>query len=253
MVIGLKAFDKYPRLFRSWQACFARLGRWYSTFRNMPLTFPIPQCLSALVLAAAVLVTPALAASHAEGFAKDVTGGGQVAAVRPATPAALQKALCASFDPRGNCTDDTPRVIALDHTFDFRGSVVSDGSATVTEAGCMANACPQGGGQWAIDGANHFCQSKPPATVTYDKAGVAAFEDRFEQDPYRHRGSCRYPGHGVGHRQRLSGDDYRPRDASVLEAFKTYRQYLVAPQPADIARIAVRRDAGAGHLDLASH
>ncbi|WP_069787442.1 pectate lyase family protein [Pseudomonas salomonii] len=417
----------------------------------MPLTLPSPQCLSALVLAAAALVAqPALAASHAEGFAKDVTGGGQIAAVRPSTPAELKTALCASFDTRGNCTDDTPRVIALDHTFDFRGSVVSDGSAQVTEAGCIANACAHGGGQWAIDGANHFCQSKPPATVTYDKAGLQRLKigsnktllgvgahagiqgmglfigsgahnvivrnltlsdinprvvwggdaltlddadgvwidhDTFTRigrqmivtgwgsathvtissnefdgrtpysatcdghhywvwlflghhdtltllNNYVHDTSGRAPHSGgmgnaevraqlvnnlfvhltyqgavmsrtassyllvegndfedvshplfndtqqpgsayalftplppsaddtcqaalgrpcVANRQRLSGDDYRPQDASVLEAFKAYRQYLVAPQPADIARTGVLRDAGAGHLPSGNH
>ena len=133
----------------------------------------LARCLSASVLSVSLLITqPSLAASHPVGFAKAVTGGGEAAAMHPASAEELKKALCASFDTRGNCTDDTPRVIALDHIFDFRGSVVSDGSAQVTEAGCMANACPHGGGQWAIDGANHFCQSKPPATVTYDKAGL---------------------------------------------------------------------------------
>ncbi len=67
--------------------------------------------------------------------------------MHPATPDELKKALCASFDKHGNCTDDKPRVTALDHTFDFRGSVVSNGNAQVTEAGCMANACPHDGGQ----------------------------------------------------------------------------------------------------------
>jgi len=106
------------------------------TFRN-----PFVQCLSASVLYAFVLI-PQLsqAANHPEGFAKGGTGGGEAVAVHPATPTELKNALCARFDTRGNCTDDTPRVIALDHTFDFRGSVVSDGSAQVTEAGCMANA-----------------------------------------------------------------------------------------------------------------
>ncbi|AZE89215.1 pectate lyase [Pseudomonas orientalis] len=410
------------------------------------MTLPIQPFLSALVLSTAVLVAqPSLAASHAEGFAKDVTGGGPLAAVHPATPAELKKALCARFDTRGNCTDDTPRVIALDHRFDFRGSVVSDGSAQVTEAGCMANACPHGGGQWAIDGANHFCQSRPPATVTYDKAGlqrlkigsnktllgvgahagiqgmglfigsgahnvivrnlvlsdinprvvwggdaltlddadgvwidhntfarigrqmivtgwgsathVTISNNEFDgRTPYSatcdghhywvwlflghhdtltllnnyvhdtsgrapHSGGMgnaevrgqlvnnvfahltyqgaimsrtassyllaegndfedvshplfndtRQPGRAyalftplppspddacqaalgrpcIANRQRQSGDDYRPQDAAALEAFKAYRQYLVAPQPADIARIEVLRDAGAGHL-----
>ncbi|KTC63406.1 pectate lyase [Pseudomonas fluorescens ABAC62] len=397
-----------------------------------------------------LLVQPAVAASHADGFAKAVTGGGDATAVRPDTLAALKKALCASYDSRGNCTDDTPRVIALDHTFDFRGSVASDGSAQVTEMGCMANACPRGGGQWAIDGANHFCESKPPATVTYDKAGLQRlkigsnktllgvsaragiqgmglfigsgahnvivrnltlsdinprvvwggdaltlddadgvwidhntfarigrqmivtgwgsathvtisnneFDGRTRYSAtcdghhywvwlflghhdtltllnnYVHDTSGRAPHAGgmgnaqvraqlvnnvfahqtyqgaimsrtassyllvegnsfeevshplfndtqqpgrayalfapsapsadntcsaalgrtcVANQQHLSGDDYRPQDADVLEAFKDYREYLVAPQPADIARIQVLRDAGAGHLSSAGH
>ncbi|MCR8932236.1 pectate lyase [Pseudomonas sp. A4] len=112
------------------------------------------------------------AADRPEGFAKAVTGAGAAGVVHPATLAELKNALCADYDHNGNCADDTPRIIAIDHTFDFRGSVISNGSAQVTETGCMANACPHGGGQWAIDGANHFCQSKPPATVTYDKAGL---------------------------------------------------------------------------------
>ncbi len=57
----------------------------------------------------------------------------------------------------------------------------------------------------------------------------------------------------VANQQHLSGDDYRPQDASVLEAFKQYREYLIAPQPAGIARIEVPRDAGAGHANTGSH
>ncbi|WPN95918.1 pectate lyase [Pseudomonas sp. MUP55] len=131
------------------------------------------RCLSASILCAA-LISPlcAWADNRPVGFAKGVTGGGNATVVHPATPDELKTALCATYDRRGQCTDETPRVIALDRTFDFRGSVISNGSAQVTEAGCMANACPKGGGQWAIDGANHFCQSRPPATVTYDKAGL---------------------------------------------------------------------------------
>jgi len=139
----------------------------------LKLSTCLVRCLSASILCA-VLIPPqcALADAHPVGFAKGVTGGGNAFIVRPATPDELKTALCATYDTRGQCTDDTPRVIALDHMFDFRGSVITDGSAQVTEAGCMANACPHGGGQWAINGANHFCQSRPPATVTYDKAGL---------------------------------------------------------------------------------
>ncbi|MCD5992460.1 pectate lyase [Pseudomonas sp. CDFA 602] len=122
----------------------------------------------------ALLLVPQFshAANQPDGFATGVTGGGSATVVHPATLDDLKKALCDAYDQRGNCTDDTPRVIELDHTFDFRGSVMSNGSASTTEAGCMANPCPQGGGQWALNGANNFCQSKPPATVTYDNAGL---------------------------------------------------------------------------------
>ncbi len=112
------------------------------------------------------------AADRPDGFAKDVTGGGSAQIVHPSSLDDLRKALCDSFDKGGNCTDVTPRVIGLDHTFDFRGSLVSNGSATTEVTGCMANACPKGGGQWAINGANGFCQSKPPVQVTYDNAGL---------------------------------------------------------------------------------
>lgn len=127
-----------------------------------------------LAIFCALVLIPQLsqAADLPDGFAKAVTGGGNASVVHPATLQELKNALCAAYEKNGNCIDDTPRVIALDHAFDFRGSVVSNGSAQVTETGCMANACPQGGGQWAINGANGFCQSKLPATVTYDRAGL---------------------------------------------------------------------------------
>ncbi|WP_024647319.1 right-handed parallel beta-helix repeat-containing protein [Pseudomonas syringae] len=112
------------------------------------------------------------AADVPEGFAKGVTGGGSAAAVHPATLDELRSALCASYDSRGACTDDTSRVIVLDHLFDFRGSLVSSGSAETTEPGCVVKPCPQGGEQLALNGANNFCQSRPPVRVTYDNAGL---------------------------------------------------------------------------------
>ncbi|UZJ62798.1 pectate lyase [Pseudomonas sp. KU26590] len=114
----------------------------------------------------------AQAADLPDGFAQGVTGGGAVAAVHPRTPDELKSALCSSFDRKGQCTDVTPRVIVLDHVFDFRGSVSVNGSSTTTETGCMVTACPKGGGQWAINGANSFCATRPPAQVTYDNAGL---------------------------------------------------------------------------------
>lgn len=48
--------------------------------------------------------------------------------------------------------------------------LIFNGSAQTRETGCLANACPQGGGQWAINGADGFCQSKPPLEVRDDNA-----------------------------------------------------------------------------------
>ncbi|QVX16886.1 pectate lyase [Pseudomonas congelans] len=112
------------------------------------------------------------AADMPEGFAKGVTGGGSAAAVHPSTLDELRSALCASHDSHGACTDDTPRVIVLDHTFDFRASVIANGNTTTTEPGCVVKPCPQGGEQLALNGANDFCQSRPRVMVTYDNAGL---------------------------------------------------------------------------------
>ncbi|HIE9049242.1 pectate lyase [Rouxiella badensis] len=129
---------------------------------------------AALLLQALSWLTPAV--SHAtdvpDGFAKGVTGGGSAASVKPTTTDELKSALCAAYDKQGNCTDDSPRVIVLDRTFDFRGTVVLHGKATTTELGCMAHVCPRGGGQWALNGANQFCHAKAPLSVTYDNAGL---------------------------------------------------------------------------------
>lgn len=112
------------------------------------------------------------AADRPQGFAKDVTGGGSATAVHPATLDDLRSALCASYNSRGACIDDAPRVVVLDHLFDFRGSVVSNGRAETTELGCIVKPCPHGGEQLALNGANGFCQSRPPIMVTYDNAGL---------------------------------------------------------------------------------
>ena len=106
------------------------------------------------------------------GFARGISGGGNAALVNPTTLADLRNALCATYDKQGNCTDDTYRVIRIDHTFDFRGTVMQHGKATTTETGCMANICPRGGGQWALNGANNFCHEKPAVRVSYDNAGL---------------------------------------------------------------------------------
>ncbi|WP_282371787.1 polysaccharide lyase family 1 protein [Pseudomonas sp. PS02290] len=120
------------------------------------------------------LLTPVIcfSAEIPVGFASGVTGGGSAPAVHPRTVDELRTALCATTDSHGACTDTAPRVISLDRAFDFRGTVLSDGSPDVTETGCMANVCTNGSGQWGIDGVTHFCQSRPKTTITYDKAGL---------------------------------------------------------------------------------
>jgi len=54
----------------------------------------------------------------------------------------------------------------------------------------------------------------------------------------------------VNNLQTLSGDDYRPQDIPVLETFRNYRQYLVSPMPAEVAKRQVPREAGAGRPEL---
>lgn len=56
----------------------------------------------------------------------------------------------------------------------------------------------------------------------------------------------------VANQQQMSGDDYRPQDTSVLEAFRDYRQFLVVPVSAQEARGQVMRDAGVGKVDVGS-
>ncbi|KPY80889.1 polysaccharide lyase family 1 protein [Pseudomonas syringae pv. tagetis] len=129
------------------------------------------QCVAALFLMCS-LEQHLQAAEAPEGFAKGVTGGGAATAVHPSTLDELRSALCASRDSRGACTDETPRVIVLDHVFDFRRSVVVSGSTETTEPGCVVKPCPHGGEQFALNGANNFCQSRPPVMVTYDNAGL---------------------------------------------------------------------------------
>ncbi|CAN8097987.1 unnamed protein product [Discula destructiva] len=96
----------------------------------------------------------------APGFASTVTGGGDAAAVTPASIAELTKYLA----------DDQPRVIVLTKTFDY-----SDSEGTKTSSGCS----PWGtatGCQTAID-ANSWCENYEPdaptvSSITYNAAGV---------------------------------------------------------------------------------
>lgn len=95
----------------------------------------------------------------AEGFAKGVTGGGDAAEVFPKSNAELVNYL----------KDDTPRVIVLDHTFDFTG----------TEGRTKATGCaPFGTGkgcQTAInknDWCTNYQKTAPKVPVDYDNAGL---------------------------------------------------------------------------------
>ncbi|MFH7416758.1 pectate lyase, partial [Pseudomonas syringae pv. tagetis] len=42
----------------------------------------------------------------------------------------------------------------------------------------------------------------------------------------------------------------RPQDASVLNAIREYRQFLLVPKPPEQARVQVPRDAGVGKIDV---
>ncbi|KAF2495774.1 putative pectin lyase [Lophium mytilinum] len=93
------------------------------------------------------------------GFAVGTTGGGSATPQYPADIAQLTAWL----------TDNVPRVIVLDRTYDYAGS-----EGTVTGAGCRpsSNTCPGHGGQDAIN-ANNWCdESYPKISVTYDKAAT---------------------------------------------------------------------------------
>lgn len=113
----------------------------------------------AFLLLLASTVTALRVVGAAEGFAKGVTGGGNVAEVFPKSNAELVSYL----------GDSTPRVIVLDREFNFIGS---EGRTTAT--GCA----PFGTGascQTAIN-ANNWCtnyqKNAPKVQVNYDNAGL---------------------------------------------------------------------------------
>ncbi|KAF5026452.1 hypothetical protein F66182_1439 [Fusarium sp. NRRL 66182] len=92
----------------------------------------------------------------AQGFAQGVTGGGNAAAVTPKNIKELVTYL----------TDNKPRVIVLDRTYDFIGS-----EGTVREKGCAPWKIGAGC-QTAINAANNWCGNNPKVDVVYDKAGT---------------------------------------------------------------------------------
>lgn len=117
----------------------------------------------ALLLGALYASNTALAqvVGAASGFASGVTGGGDAS---PVTPADIDELV-------SYLTDNSPRVILLDKTYDFTGS-----EGSTTETGCRpdSNTCPGNGGQDAINGADWCDASFPSVEVTYDEAGVNA-------------------------------------------------------------------------------
>jgi pectin lyase len=120
---------------------------------------------------AAFAVLPAYGKGAPDGFATGVTGGGNAAVVQPSSLEELRKALCNATDAKGNCVDDTPRVIEIDRTFDYTGSRLIHNSPTTTETGCVMRQCPAGvQSELALNTAN-FCSGRTPAQVSYDNAG----------------------------------------------------------------------------------
>lgn len=110
---------------------------------------------------AAVLVS--VAAAEVPGFASGTVGGGDATPIVPSSLEELESLL----------KDDSPRVIHLDRTFDFRGSMGRDENA----AGCIPEnqmnrpEC-DAGGQPALSQSFWNCDGKNPITVSYDIAGT---------------------------------------------------------------------------------
>ncbi|CAM3881319.1 hypothetical protein [Paracidovorax anthurii] len=113
-----------------------------------------------------------------DGLASGVTGGGNNAPmVQPTSLVELENALCSSVQD-GKCTDAEARVIVLDRTFDFTGSLLINGTPTTTATGCIAFACKANQpsqGQWGLNVAN-FCDGRPATQVTFDNAGRAPLQ-----------------------------------------------------------------------------
>lgn len=111
-----------------------------------------------LAFASLLAHTHAKVTGSASGFATGVTGGGDAT---PATPADIDEL-------KEWLTDDTPRVIMLDKTYDFSGS-----EGTKTETGCIpdSNTCGSSG-QNALDGPDWCSADYPSVEVTYDVAAA---------------------------------------------------------------------------------
>jgi pectate lyase len=135
-----------------------------------PLSFWQRSALLPLLAFASSCVHAEQAIGKPDGFAAGTTGGGNAAAVHPTSLQQLKTALCDNVN--GDiCQDHTPRVIVLDHSFDFTGSLLVNGAPSTTTAGCLASSCPSGKvGQLGLNRSN-YCVGRPAAKVTYDNAG----------------------------------------------------------------------------------
>ncbi|ETS85384.1 pectin lyase F [Pestalotiopsis fici W106-1] len=109
--------------------------------------------LSHFLLLALPLQALAQVTGTATGFATGVTGGGDATPAIPSDTAELEEWL----------TDDTPRVIMLDKTYDFL-----EAEGTATETGCVpsSNTCGSSG-QNALDGPNWCSDDYESIEVTY--------------------------------------------------------------------------------------
>lgn len=100
-----------------------------------------------------VRIVSAQVVGRPEGFASEVTGGGDAAPVYPETNEELLELLGSS----------EPQVIVLTKDFDFIGT-----EGTITEDGCAPYGFDEGC-QLALDGPN-WCGDRDPVEVTYDAA-----------------------------------------------------------------------------------
>lgn len=131
---------------------------------------------SSIFIASAILPGLVLGqvTGSATGFASGVTGGGYA---EPVTPKTIEE-YAHTFEVlfleiltlinrlEGYLTDSEPRVILVDHLFDF---TAADGNTT--DDGCRpdSNTCP-GMGQDALDGPDWCSPDYPVVTVTYNNA-----------------------------------------------------------------------------------
>ncbi|KAA8571559.1 hypothetical protein EYC84_001557 [Monilinia fructicola] len=128
----------------------------------------------AILLFSAIAVDAAGVVGKAEGFAALATGGGTAA---PAIPANINELVTW-------LSDDVPRTIILDKTWDFTGSM-----GQMTEKGCTpaSSKCTSGAQQDAID-YNGWCkqnsnQAVAQPTVTYDVVALNRNAIKIELNP----------------------------------------------------------------------